>query len=768
MGVVYEALDNNLGRRVAIKFLPEVLESSSDAAKRLQREARTLSALNHPNICTVYELGEYRGRPYLVEELLIGSTIEEVLEKRKLSPESVLDLAIQVADGLKAAHARGLVHRDIKPANLFLTEENRAKILDFGLARQLSLDPSFLAEKATIDSDSDPDQITLAGRIVGTLDYMSPEQVRGEVPGASSDIFSFGVVLYELVHGRHPFKRKSPLETASAILTQTLESDVISRNRAFSGLDRVLRKMLAKEAGNRYADGAALLADLKNLSSGKPLIEPGITGAAPPSKPQPSVAVLPFTNLSGDTESEYFCDGLAEELIGALGKVENLRVAAWTSAFRFRGREFDLREVGKQLGVQTIFEGSLRKSGIHLRVNARLLDAENGYHLWSERYDRELRDIFVIQEEIAEAIVRQLQLKLGLSSGRSVMPPAPSGHLQFAESFPLNERADRRERETIPNLAAYHLYLKGRYFWNRRGPADIQKAVESFQQSLENDEHFAPALAGLADCHVVAGIQGTRNPNEVFPMARDAATKALDVNPQMAEALTSLACVETVYDWNWSTAEQHFRQAISLNPQYGTAHHWYAAHLLIPHARYGEARSELDSALVNDPLSLPSLTTRGLIAYFEGDVERAIFEYQKSLDLDPNFALAHYFLGQAYECQTLYAQAKTSLTRALELAPESSEIKAVLTRVLVLCGEETRAEELQQELQQKSRTGYLSPVLLAQILLAQGRNEEAIAELRRAHTLRAADLIWLGVRPVFSGIRNDPQVQEILKAVGLQ
>jgi serine/threonine-protein kinase len=738
MGVVYEAQDLTLGRRVAIKFLPRISDQFSDAAKRLQREARTLSAVNHPNICTLYELGEHDGQPYLVEELLVGATFKQIIESRRLDPEFVLELALQIADGLKAAHARGVVHRDIKPANLFLTEENRAKILDFGLALQRPGGMLRSAEDLTIDMSTD--QITQPGRIVGTLDYMSPEQLRGEPATASSDIFCLGMVLYELLHGTHPFKKKSPLETASAILTATPEGSM-SREMVASGLNMVLARMLAKNAENRYADGGALLAELRRVNSKAPGQSQTETGAWPVQSRKPSIAVLPFVNLSADTENEYFCDGLAEELIGALAKAAGLQVAAWSSALRFRGKDADVREVGKQLDVQAVLEGSLRTSGSRLRVNVRLLDTLNGYHIWAERYDRELQDVFAIQEEIAEAIVKQLRVELGLDQ-------------------PL-------VKPTTKNLEAYNLYLKGRYFWNRRGPAEIQKAVESFQQALQKDEGFAAALAGLADCYVIQGVQGTRNPKEVFPLARGAAEKALAIDSEMAEAFASLGGVEGAYEWNWAAAEDNFQKAIGLNPHYGTAHHWYATHLLLPLGRFAEARAQLELARANDPLSLAIVTTAGLIAYFEGDPDDAISEYEKALEMDPNFALAHYFLGQAHEQKRSHEEAIRSLTRALELAPGSSEMEAALARTRALAGDVESAGQMLRNLREKSRHKYVSPVLLAQVLLGLNRNEEAIAELQRAQEMRATDLIWLKVRPVFDGVRDDARVQEIARAVGL-
>ena len=750
MGVVYEALDLNLGRRVAIKLLPEIAAQSTEAAKRLQREARTLSTLNHPNICTIYELGEHAGQPYLVEELLVGATLQEMILKRKMKTEFVMDFVIQIADGLKAAHARGLVHRDIKPANLFVTEENRAKILDFGLARQAAKTITGPAEAVTIGpgNELDPDQITHPGKIVGTLDYMSPEQVRGETTTPSSDVFALGIVLFELLYGNHPFKKKSPLETASAILTEPIENSSMSREFALSGLNTVLARMLAKDINIRYADGGVLLEELKQARAGAlgQALNETATFTARPRKA--SLAVLPFVNLSADPENEYFCDGLAEELVGALAKVDELRVAAWTSAFRFRGKgkdnDLNIRDVGKQLGVALVLEGSLRRSGNRLRISAKLLDAENGYHVWSERYDRELEDVFAIQEEIAGAIVAQLRVKLGLNDGKALI-----------------------EAQT-PSVEAYNLYLKGRYFWNRRRPADIEKAIESFQRALKEDARYAPALVGLADSYVVQGVQGARNPNDVFPRAREAAQKALEINSEMGEAFASLACVEAAYDWNWAAAEQHFQQAILLNPKNGTAHQWYASHLLIPVGRFAEGRRQVEIARQNDPLSLAILATEGLIAYFERDADRAIREYEKALEMDANFALAHYFLGQAYELKGRQEESIAAFTRAVESTPDSSEMAAALARAVALSGDGARAEAMLGKLRDKSANLYVSPVLFAQVLLGFGRNDEAIAELQRARELRATDLMWLKVRPVFDGLRGDARFADVVAAVGLE
>lgn len=740
MGVVYEAEDTVLERKVAIKFLSAKFSESVEAARRLKREAKTLSALNHPNICTVYEFGGYRGQPYLVQELLVGDTFQHVVANRRLSPQQAVELIVQIADGLSAAHAIGLVHRDIKPANLFLTRENRAKILDFGLAGQsLRLLPD-IAEGSTLAVDTI--QFATPGTIVGTLDYMSPEQIRGESITASSDIFSLGIVFHQLLAGRHPFRKNTLLETAGAILMMPLDSGIFTRDIAILGLDAILTRMLSRDTAARYPDGAALLADLKAIdfrAHHRVFDHPGEYNG----KASPSVAVLPFVNLSADPENEYFCDGLAEELVGALSRVEGLQVAAWNSAFRFHGNNVNIREAGQQLGVGALLEGSLRKAGTHLRVNAKLLDVRNGYTLWSQRFDAELEDVFAIQEQLANAIVSQLAVRLGVQPKEAVLRPSTR------------------------NLDAYNLYLRGRYFWNRRSPADIHKAIDSFQQAIARDDRYAAALSGLADSYVIAGIQGMQSPVQVFPLARAAVTRALAIEPELPEALATLACIEAAFDWNWTAAEQRFRQAIALNPQYGLAHHWYASHLLIPHGRFSEAKTQIELASANDPLSLAIQIMNGLIASYERDTARAIREYRRALDIDSTFALAHYFLGQTYEQAGSIPQAIESLERALALSPGSSEIETALARAHAVAGHRNTAEAQLQQLRDRATMQYVSPVLFAQLLLGLGRRDEAVEELERAFTLNATDLMWLRVRPVFDPVREDPRVRVIAASMGL-
>jgi serine/threonine protein kinase/Flp pilus assembly protein TadD len=740
MGVVYKALDLDLGRHVALKFLPDMLKPGENQAKRMEREARAISALNHPNICTIHELAEYENRPYLVQELLEGATLEALIRQKKLPSETVLDIAIQLAEGLKAAHSKGLVHRDIKPSNLFLTNDGRAKILDFGLVRELDNSGPASADGPTMDHG--PGELTEPGRIVGTLSYMSPEQLRGEPATPRSDIFSLGIVYFELLCGVHPFKKKSDFETASAILCEPSHSP-LAETPMPRGLDALLTKMLAKKPDDRYADAGVLLDDLNRISQGlvhsrfAPFGEEGPDGA------NRSIAVLPFTNISPDKDNEYFGDGLAEELINALAKLEPLRVAARTSAFHFRGKDADVREVGQRLNVRSVLTGSVRASGKRLRVTTQLVNTADGFHLWAERYDRDMVDIFALQDEITEAIMGQLKVRLGLRN--EPIAGRPPTH----------------------NMAAYNQYLKGRYFWNRRSAADVERAIECFSQAAESDPQFAAAFSGLADCYVILGVYGNHKPEDLFPLATEVARRALAINPGLAEAYTSLGSIRAIYDWDWTGAETDFEKAISLNPQYSTAYHWHASHCLIPLGRFSQARAQIAIAREKDPLSLPILSTAGLIAYFERNPDEAIAEYQRCVEMDPHFGLGFYFLGQAYEQKGAYADAIAALDRSLTLTRDRAEVIAALGHVHAMAGNQVEASRLLRQLQERTRTEYVSPVLLAQILLALGEREQAITHLQQAQQIRATDLVWLKVRPAFDSIQQDPRVVEVRNAIGL-
>jgi len=759
MGEVYRAHDSRLNRDVAIKVLRRIFTADADRLRRFQQEARATAALNHPNILAVHDLGTAELSPYIVSELLEGETLRDQLNRGFVPVSKAIDLALQIASGLAAAHEKGIVHRDLKPENLFITTEGRIKILDFGLAQL----PTPQADAAAAEV-STAEYGTRPGVVMGTVGYMSPEQVRGKDTDHRTDIFAFGVILCEMLSGKPVFHGDTPADTLSAILNYD-PPDVSSSNQAIpSSVDRVVRRCFEKKPDERFdsvrdvafaleaisdtaaksvprAGGKLRRSSVQNFGTGGARRSgTGIVTSALRAE-RSSIAVLPFVNLSENTDTDYFSDGLAEELIGALTAVPELRVAARTSSFHFRGAGHDIREIGKELNVGSILEGSVRKSGTQLRINVQLINVRDGFLLWSRRYDREMADIFEIQEEIARAIV-------------------PEVMLDRTAGAPL------RPRVTC-DPAAYDLYLQGRFLWNKRTAQDLEKAIERFQQAIERDPGFGAALAGVADSYTTQAIYGVRDPEDVIPLAKQAARKALAIDAGLAEAHTSLGCVRAVYDWDWQGAEKDLRRAIAINPRYSTAHHWYATNCLLPLGRFEEARAELQLARELDPFSLVIHTTVGLQFLLERRGDLAIKTLQQVLALDENFGMAHYFLGQAYLGQARQTEAIDELQRAVDLTGGSSETISTLGCAQAAAGNRSTALQVLAQLNQRCRTSYVSPVLLAQLLLACGETEQAMEFLQRARQTRASDLVWIKVRPVFDALRNEPRFDRICQEMRL-
>jgi serine/threonine-protein kinase len=557
MGEVYRARDHRLGREVAVKTLPSASLADPSRRRRFDQEARAAGALNHPNILAVYDVGTEADGPYVVCELLEGDTLGGRLRGRPgpLPVAEAFALARQIAAGLAAAHEKGIVHRDLKPANVFVTADGRAKILDFGLAKWL---PAAGPPEAT--------DATRPGTLLGTVGYMSPEQLRGEPADRRSDIFSFGTVLYEMLSGRRAFGGGSAAENMSAILRE----EPVPLPGVPAALDAVVQRCLRKRAEDRFPSGRHLLSALDAATSGAVSVPPAA----------PSIAVLPFANLSADPDQDYFCEGLAEELITALARLPGLRVAARSSSFRFKGRGADLREVGTELHVDRVLEGSVRKAGGRLRVAVQLVDVRDGYQLWSERFDRSLEDVFAVQDEIAAQVARTLA------------PALTAGE------------AARAGRSRTPDLEAYHLYLRGRHSWNKRHQGGLQTAVRYFAGAVDRDPAYAAAYAGLADTYglLALDVYGVLAPSEAMPRAKAAAERALDLEPGLADARAARAWVRLHYDWDWQGSEDDFRASLDLDPGRATTHHWYSF-LLSARGRHEEAAREARRAWELDPLS---------------------------------------------------------------------------------------------------------------------------------------------------------------------
>jgi eukaryotic-like serine/threonine-protein kinase len=606
MGEVYRAKDLRLGREVALKVLPSEVSSNADRLARFEREARTVAALNHPNIVVLHSMEEENGIHFLTMELVDGQSLDQHVVPGGLPVARVVELGIALSDALVAAHEKGVVHRDLKPANVMLTREGRVKVLDFGLAKPAGAASRLEATHAATRTAP----LSSAGQVLGTVPYMSPEQIRGEAMDARSDLFSLGILLYELAAGRRPFNGATFADVSSSILRDMPETLTKVRADLPSDLGRIVGRCLEKNPRERFQTALDVCNELRRT---KQAIEIGIP-ATPPSQTVASIAVLPFVNMSHDQENEYFSDGLAEELMNMLAKIRGLRVAARTSSFHFKGKNPTIAEVGATLNVATVLEGSVRKSGSRVRISVQLVKVSDGYHLWSETFERTLDDIFAVQDEVARAVVAALP-----------------GELLINQSGLATSRGTRHSD-------AYDAYLEGRFLWNKRTESDVRKAIQFFEQAIALDPEFAEAWAGLADSYVVLPYYSLVPTTETLPKAREAARRALELKPELGPAHATLAYALMV-DLQWPEADSEFRRAIMLSPEDATAHKWYAD-LLMMTGRSSAALRELRRALELDPLSANIWTIMGEWHWLEGQLDEAMARYRKALELTPTQPLA--------------------------------------------------------------------------------------------------------------------------------
>ncbi len=722
MAAVFLARDTKYDRPVAIKVLrPELGESLG--AERFLFEIQVAARLQHPHILPLYDSGEADGLLFYVMPYVEGESLRDLLRREsRLALADAARVAADVAQALHYAHAVGIVHRDIKPENILLNQ-GYAVVSDFGVARAIEAAGSA--------------GLTTPGLAVGTPTYMSPEQMSGDAVDGRSDIYGLGCVLFEMLVGHPPFTAPTPLAVLARHLTEPVPH-VTGLVPGISGtVDRVIERCLAKDATDRFATGAACAAALEEIRG-----DTATSGTHPLQPRGHSIAVLPFANVSTDPDNEYFADGLTEEVMIALARVPGLRVAARTSSFAFKGARADVREIGRKLDVQSVLEGSVRRAGSQIRIGAQLINAADGHPLWSGTYRREVADIFALQDEITGAIVDALRVEL------------------FGGA-----RADR-PRPT-EDVAAYERYLRGRFEWNRRTAQSLAAAVEHLQAAVERAPDFALAHAGLADAWLTLGIYGARAPEAAFPEARAAAQRALAIDPTLAEAHTALACIHAVHEWNWSAAEERFTRAVAIDPRYPTAHHWYALNCLVPLARVADAAAAVGRARELDPLSPVVVSGVGVQRYFARAYDEAIVAQHEALALDDRFGMAHFFLGQALAGQGRFTDAIAAFEQARTLVGDAVEVLAALGHALARAGRRDAAQELQRELLGRAERDYVSPTLLAQVAIGLDDAEAALAHLERAGALRAADLIWVGVRPVFDPLRDTPRFRAILHRVRL-
>ncbi len=764
MGSVYKVFDKEIKENVAIKLLDPVIAADEQRIERFRNELRFARKITHKNVCRMHDLNREEETYYITMEYISGEDLGNLINRiGQFTVGKSIFIAQQVCEGLAEAHRLGVVHRDLKPQNIMIDREGNAHILDFGIAR------AFKTRK-----------ITDTGMMIGTPDYMSPEQAEGEEVDGRTDIYSLGVILYEMLTGKVPFEGETPLSIALKHKSEEPQDPREINPQIPAEVSHVILKCLEKDKETRYQTADDLLSELNHIIEGLPttervipkkkssveriskikwrnyilyisaavvlilLIAVGISLFKSDREAIESIAVLPLKNLSGDPDQEYFADGMTEALISNLTQLGALqRVISSTSVMQYKGARKPLPEIAQELNVDAVIEGSIMRSGQRVRITAQLIEAKTDRNIWSKSYERDLSDILAVQSEMARAIAREIKIVV-----------TPTEKALLAHSRPANPEA-------------YQMYLKGRHFWKKRTEEDIKKAIEYFNQTIEIDSTYALAYVGLADAYLVLGSYSLSSPQETYPKAKAAAQKALEIDDTLAEAYTSLAFVKYRYDWDWFGAEADYNWAIGLNPSYATAHQWYGL-LLSDLGRFDEALSELKRAQELDPLSLPINTGVGIILYYSRQYDLAIEEYRKVLDMDANFGYAHFWLAMALLQKSLFEEAIQGYQKAVVFSAGNITYQAALGYAYALAGKRDEALKILKELIDLSSQRYVPKYEIALIYAGMGEKDKAFEILEEAYLDRASFLVRFKVDPRLDSLRSDPRFAALQEKIGLE
>jgi serine/threonine protein kinase/Tfp pilus assembly protein PilF len=725
MGVVYKARQISLDRPVALKILQPTLSSDASFIKRFQREARAVAQLDHSNIIQIFDIAEEAGLHFFSMQYVEGRTLHEVLrEQGRLNTDEAVRIITQAAQGIEHAHLNGIIHRDIKPSNIILDNAGNVKVMDFGVAR--------IAD--------DRSKLTQSGTLMGTLDYMSPEQCRGEELGVQTDIYSLGVVLYEMLTGTTPFDAPNEAALIHKIINEE-PPEVRALNPGVpAGLSILISRTMAKHQDFRHPTIAEFIRDLQGLVAASSSI------AVADRQSRPSIAVLPFVDMSPQKDQEYFCDGVAETLINELTQLSDLKVIARTSAFSFKSQNIDVRDIGRKLNVKTVLEGSVQKAGNRIRITAQLVDTTEGHHIWSEKYDRELHDIFAVQDEITLAIVDKLKPRL------------------------LKEKEQKLAKRKTIDLKAYDLYLKGRYFWTKRTEEGMMTAISYFEQATKKDPEYALAYVGLADAYSHLFVYSIWPPRKARPKAKEAALRALKIDNMLGEAHASLAQIKYCFDWDWEDCEKEFKRAVDLNPSYAEAHMWYSA-LLMCTGRFDEAIMQAQKAVGLDPLSLIINRNLGVLYLVKGRYDQAIEVLQKTIEMEPDYRHAHLYLGMAYMQKSMHEEGIAEFEKEREISAGRDPLAEMGAGVAyALLGRRDEACEMLDNLMERSKEAYVPSAFIARLKLALGETDQGFELLEQAYEERDNLLAFLKVDPLLEmlDLRSDPRYLALLKKMNLE